>query len=244
MPSVVLPAADTVTLRAAANASHAVVLSRANILEYWPSLRPMHARFSPANHDRIHGGKHFGSSSHSSCRLTSRLLWRSGGRSISPAAALSRAFTSPLLFSELDREASSTRSSLRCALRLPRALRSSSSRCATARRARWACSSSQTRAVRRPDLRAVSRHGWSSSACIDARRVRGSRTSRSCASGNVRACLRHRLQSDTSLRPASLLSFHVCARPGRATRSSSRVRLNRDRRRFEAVFDSPGRMTA
>ena len=53
-----LPAANTQALRAAANASHAVVLSRANIDQYWRSLRPRPARFSPANHDRIHGGKH------------------------------------------------------------------------------------------------------------------------------------------------------------------------------------------
>ena len=54
----VLPAADTPMLRAAANTSHAVVLSRANILEYWRSLRPRPARFSPANHDRICDAKH------------------------------------------------------------------------------------------------------------------------------------------------------------------------------------------
>jgi hypothetical protein len=54
----VLPASDTPALRAAANTSHAVVLSRPNILEYWRSLRPRPARFSPANHDRMCWGEH------------------------------------------------------------------------------------------------------------------------------------------------------------------------------------------
>ena len=58
LDSALTSAAAIQPLRAAANTSHAVVLSRANILEYWPSLRPRPARFSAANHDRIYGGKH------------------------------------------------------------------------------------------------------------------------------------------------------------------------------------------
>ena len=69
----VLPAVNTPALAPLANASHAVVLSptpesaahflgapgnSANIQEYWRSLRPRPARFSPANRDRIYGGKH------------------------------------------------------------------------------------------------------------------------------------------------------------------------------------------
>jgi hypothetical protein len=45
-------------LRAAANASHAVVLSRPDISGYRGSLRPRPARFSPANEPRSPRGDH------------------------------------------------------------------------------------------------------------------------------------------------------------------------------------------
>ena len=51
------------------------------------------------------------------------------------------------------------------------------------------------------------------------------RTSRSCASASARGSTLRCRTWRRSLRPAPLLSFHVCTRQGRGTRSWSRVRL-------------------
>lgn len=196
-----------------------------------------------------------GSFSHSSYRATSRPPSRLGGRLISTAPDRWRASMSRSPSSEGDRGTSSTPFSPPCATPPPRHVRSSSSRCATTRRAPSECSFSVTRAGRRLGSHLLCRLGWSNSGCIDARRARGFHTLRPCASGSVHGWIHRFPGSGISHRPVPLLSFPVCARPGRATKRSSRTR-SRDLRRFEAVSgfrtvwvseavsDSVGRMTA
>jgi hypothetical protein len=52
----------------------------------------------------------------------------------------------------------------------------------------------------------------------------GCPTSRSCASASARGSTLRCRASRRSLRPEPLLSFHVCTRQGRGTRSWNRVR--------------------
>ena len=62
------------------------------------------------------------------------------------------------------------------------------------------------------------------SACTSRSGGRGCRTSRSCGSASDRGSSRRCRSSARSLRPGPLLSFHVCTRQGRGTRSWNRVR--------------------
>ena len=95
---------------------------------------------------------------------------------------------------------------------------------ATGRRARSGWSSSPIRADGRPASPGACTVGWSGSACTCPSAGRGSRTSPCCGSARDRSWSRRSPISARSLHPGSLLSFHVCARQGRGTRFSNRVR--------------------
>jgi len=169
-----------------------------------------------------------GSSSRSSFPRTSSQSSSGGAGTTSAAGILrldpSRASTSRWRSSADSLAAPSSRSCVRCATKPLRRTRSSSSPCATGRRAPSECSSSPIRA-------AVPRHSptgcrvASSGSAFTCRSAEpGLHTSRSCGSGVDRGSTRLSRRSGVSLHPEPLLSFHVCTRQGRGTRSWNRVR--------------------
>jgi len=165
-----------------------------------------------------------GSSSLSSFRQMSSRSSLHGASTISRAEGRRRASTSRSHSSEASRTKRSTRSEASFARRLHSRQVFCSSPSATRRLARSACSSSPTRVGRLRGWLSAFTCAWKRQACIGERPGRGFRTLPSCAFAGDRSCPRRSPRSGNSLRPASLLCFHVCTRRGRGTRYWSRVR--------------------